>query len=258
MVVRPAAAKSATSSHSLPRRGSHCNSFVPLAVNTRPARAQTKKSAPAGTFTSCEIRCVRTSSSSSHGPAAESRWTKLTDACPGTRCNERPMSRAITSPGPLGDAASDEQHQGVRVGPRVVADRLDRVEHEAGPRSVEVERPQPLRGVGFDAHHREPRAVRQRRGGVLALAGRRDAAARPSSDVVAVDVRLTVFANRRIEERASVRQEHRLVVVARAAGDVDRRPDAGAAMGHAQLGEVNVGRGRTLQHEQRDPEHAET
>src|SRR5216117_603506 len=112
------------------------------------------------------------------------------------------------------------------VAPGVVANRFDRIQYHAWSRSGEVERPQALRRIGFDAHHGEAAAVRQGCGRILALARRGEPDARLLLDVVPVDVRLTVLADRRIEERATIRQEVRLVVVARPGRDVDGHANA--------------------------------
>src|SRR6266550_6905000 len=132
------------------------------------------------------------------------------------------------------------------VGPRVVADRLDRVEHEPRPGAVRIERPQPLRRVGLDADDGEALAIRERGRGVLALARRREPDARLLVDVVTVDIRLTVLADRRIEERATVGEKERLVVVAGPGGHVDRCRDRDATLGDAQASEVDVRRRWTL------------
>src|SRR5262245_66334272 len=101
----------------------------------------------------------------------------------------------------------------------MVPDGLDRVQHEASMRAIEVERPKTLRRVGFHSNDGEADTVRQRGRRVLALPRVGDRGVATLRDVVSIDLGLTV-PDRGVEDRTAVGQEGRLVVVAWSVRDV--------------------------------------
>src|SRR6185437_1344021 len=141
----------------------------------------------------------------------------------------------------------------IRVEPGVVANGFDRAEHELRIASVEREAPQALGRIALDAHHGEAAPARHHRGRVLALRGAGEPRRLSGADVVAINIRLPIISDRRVEDGALVGHERWLIIVAGAPGDVQGRADGQSgwrAVRDGQADEVYVG-GRRLTRETR-------
>jgi hypothetical protein len=121
-------------------------------------------------------------------------------------------------------SAENEQCEPGLIDPDVIADRLHVFEHQSRIRPVEIETPETLGAICFDADDRKGFAIRCDEGRVLALwcsRHLRDA----GHEVIAIDVRLLAIPIGREQQTRAVRHETGLVVIARVVADILRRTD---------------------------------